>query len=325
MTRITLRLCIHVLMLLSLIMSGAHAAATQATTTVDARIWTESETGEPVYDICYTLVEFSNLGCDENLDGAVLFQDLAPGRYYIVPTMQPGSEYYVEPFYAVIDEYNTDIIVTASRYQVTQHQDVIQVTDVHLITRDPKTGESLTDVCYELVGYSNIGCDRNADGHVTFEDIPLGQYTIRQTTTPAGYPKMDDYIVMIMGGPEGYIAPVNLVLAQSQTQAPTDRYNMSVVFWERGNEHLIANTGNCAQLWRGDVAVTLVGCDEDIVDGQVDFMGVEFDANDDAFALEVELACGYVQVADAPFQLLWVGQDSFLLFVEVAPTGTGCH
>lgn len=320
-----IRLHLSLALLLTLLLAGWGTATAQTSDRVDARIWTESETGEPVYDICYTLVEFSNLGCDENLDGAVLFQDLAPGRYYIEPTIKAGSEYYVEPFYAVIDEYNTDIVVTASRYQVSQHQDMIQVTDVHLITRDPKTGASLTDVCYELVGYSNIGCDRNADGHVTFEDIPLGQYTIRQTTTPAGYPKMDDYIIMIMGGPEGYIAPVNLVLAQSKTQASADRYNMSVVFWEYGNENLIANPDNCAQLWRDDVAVTLVGCDEDIVDGQVDFMGVEFDANDDAFALEVDLACGYVEVADAPIRLLWVGQNSFLLFVEVEPSTVGCH
>ncbi|MCO5219282.1 MAG: prealbumin-like fold domain-containing protein [Thermomicrobiales bacterium] len=320
----TPRLHLSIAILLGLLLTGWGISPLQASDRVDARIWTESETGEPVYDICYTLVEFSNLGCDENLDGAVFFQDLAPGRYYIEPTMKPGSEYYVEPFYAVIDEYNTDIIVTAARYQVPQQQDVIQVTDVHLITRDPKTGESLTDVCYELVGYSNIGCDRNADGHVTFADIPLGQYTIRQTTTPAGYPKMDDYIVMIMGGPDGYIAPVNLVLAQSKTQAPQDRYNMSVVFWERGNESLISGSLNCAQLWRGDIAVTNIGCDEDVVDGQIDFMGVEFDANDDTFVLDIELGCGFVQV-DTPFQLLWVGEHSFLLFVEVAPTGTGCH
>lgn len=319
------RLCTHLALILFLAIPGVGAYATQASDSVDVRIWTVSETGEPVYDICYTLVEFSNLGCDRNLDGAVLFQDIAPGRYYIEPTMQAGSPYYVEPFSAVIDEYNTDIVVTAETYPpASSDQEVVQVTDVHLITRDPKTGEALTDACYQLVGYSNIGCDRNKDGHVTFADIPIGQYTIRQTTTPAGYPKMDDYIVMIMGGPEGYVAPVNLVLAQAAIQAPKDRYNMSVVLWERGNESLIAGSMNCTQLWHGEIAVTNLGCDEDIVDGQIDFMGVEFDANDETFVLDVELGCGFVQV-DAPVRLLWVGEHSFLLFVEVAATGTGCH
>ena len=45
-------------------------------------------------------------------------------------------------------------------------------TDISLITRDPETGKVLPGACYELVGYSNVGCDEDANGTVDFAAIP---------------------------------------------------------------------------------------------------------------------------------------------------------
>ena len=95
---------IQIFALLALLLPAASAGAHQSGG-IDLRIWTVNSAGEPVYDICYTLVEFSNLGCDQNLDGAVLFEDIQPGRYYVEPTMQDGGFYWAEPFTILVDEH----------------------------------------------------------------------------------------------------------------------------------------------------------------------------------------------------------------------------
>lgn len=309
---------IHVFCIVSLAVALApptvDVSANQVDPPVDLRIWTETSAGEPVYDVCYTLVDYSNLGCDENLDGNVLFQDIPPGRYYVEPSYPNGSLYYVEPFTILVDEYHTDHIALAFEYSSGTNEEYLGTTDVLLLTRDPRTGESLTDVCFELVGYSNIGCDENRDGRVQFADIPYGQYVIRQTHAPGGYRMMDDYIVMIM--PTGLNAPFTVLLSQSRHQAPRETLNISVIFYDGVSGNLVQSPDNCAQFWFGNDPVSNVGCDEDIVDGQIDFMRLDFDPYDDRFAIDVSLGCSH-ELGTNSFEILWVGQSTLLVFVEV--------
>ena len=125
---------------------------------------------------------WSNVGCDQNLDGAVNFEAVPASQYEVRATHPNGSDYFVEPFIIDVSAGSTDF--TAFAY--SSNAESVQSTSVLLVTRNPVTGESLTDVCYELVGYSNIGCDENQDGRVQFQDIPYSAaYTIRQTKTPA--------------------------------------------------------------------------------------------------------------------------------------------
>lgn len=194
---------------------------------------------------------------------------------------------------------------------------------MHLITRDPATGEVIYDACYELVGYSNIGCDENRDGHISFADIPLSTYTIRQTTAPAGYEKMDDYTISIM--PTDVGGPFVVLLSQSGTQAPdNDHNNISIVFYDPWTGHRLEDPENCAQLYIGRESKSLLGCDEDVVDGQVDFMHAPFDPQDDDATVRVSTMCGYQIVANQSFQLLWVGQHSAFIFVALEPTDEYC-
>lgn len=321
-----IRLCLPLVQLLAvmaLILPGGIVSAHQSST-IDLRIWTVNSAGEPVYDVCYTLVEYSNPGCDENRDGNVLFQDIPPGRYYVEPTMQPDGFYWAEPFTILVDQYHTDHVVEAYEYRSGSGNapDSYSPVDVHLITRDPATGDVIYDACYELVGYSNIGCDENRDGHISFADIPPSTYTIRQTTTPAGYVKMNDYIVTIM--PTGLNDPVTILLSQSRQQAPEGSLNVSVIFYDAAIGNTVQSPENCARFWMDDEAVSNAGCDEDIVDGQVDFMHLEFDPYNDRFSMEVSVVCDYDLVINPYFEFLWVGESSLLVFVEISPNYLNC-
>lgn len=299
-------------------------ATTRGVTTVDVSIWTVDMAGEPVTDVCYQLDGYSQVGCDDNGDGAVLFQDIPFGNYLVVASYPEGSNHRVAPFHIDVSEAQADFLAQAEpRNDTSPKPGLIQdVTDVNLITRDPKTGEALTGACYELVGYSNIGCDENNDGRVSFEDIPFSSaYTIRQTTAPAGYDPIDDYVVSIM--PMDIDGPVSILLVQSPTQAPKDRYNVSVVFYDVSTNRRVPNEENCSILRNNDGPLTLLGCDDGIVDGQVDFIDVGWDpeGND---RIAVSLACPYAVPAGAEHQMLWVGQNSFFLFVPVTNSGKPC-
>ncbi len=299
-----------------LFLSIPHVGAQQ--NTVDVRIWTQYSNGEPVTDICYVLVGYSNVGCDENKDGNVLFEDIPYGEYEVEPVYTDNSVNTVEPFSITVNESNTDFTT------ITEGgRDNNQTTDVYLLTRDPETGEALTDVCYELVGYSNIGCDENGDGRVLFEDIPYGQYTIHQTTTPEGYPAMDDLTVSVLRGNENQ--PLSILLSQSKEQAPEGTMNVSVVFYDITTNKLVANAENCAQLRKGNEAASNIGCDDTVVDGQVDFFHADWTAGDTDYSLRATPVCGYMIVQEGTLDFNSYAQQSVTVYIPVTPTGETCN
>lgn len=303
--------------LVALILPASIPASAQESG-VDVRIWTVDSNGNPVYDVCYTLVEYSNLGCDENRDGNVLFQDVAPGRYYVEPQIIEGGFYYAEPFTILIDELHTDHVVEAMEFRGSGSTQ--ETRDVHLITRDPATGEVITDACYQFKDYSKIGCDENGDGHITYADIPLGDYTIQQTTTPEGYDPMGDYDVSILAGPNDYAGPVVILLAQGEEQAPENHYNVSVVYYDVATGDRVENEDNCIQLFKAGEPITKVGCDEDVVDGQVDFMHVDMGPDDTMFSIEPAIACPFGIADGSQFERRPTGESSFTLYIHLSTT-----
>ena len=124
-----------------------------------------------------------------------------------------------------------------------------------------------------LVGHSLEGCDENGDGQVTFAAIPYGTYTVRQTQTPAGYPTISDYEIEVE--PTGYMegpsfgVPLGFVVKQAPEQNASATRNVSVVFLDMNTHERVA-TGACVEL----IGASNLGCDEDLVDGQVDFIDV---------------------------------------------------
>jgi murein DD-endopeptidase MepM/ murein hydrolase activator NlpD len=144
--------------------------------------------------------------------------------------------------------------------------------DIALITREPEGGDLLTGACY-VVGQSNEGCDENGDGQVTFADIPFGTYTVHQTQTPAGYPAINDYEIIVEGigymeGPS-FGVPLGFIVRQAPEQNAPDSRNVSVVFLDMVT-HERVTSGACVEL----MGASNVGCDRDLIDGQADFLDV---------------------------------------------------
>jgi hypothetical protein len=252
---------------------------------VDIAIYT-TENGAPAYDACFELVGYSNIGCDENRDGKVTFADIPFGSYIVRQTADLGPGRYVNDFTIQIsgqvnsegyEPFPATIVSTSSSTNANTGGSSTAPSgsvDIALITRDPNGGKLLTDPCYVLVGYSIEGCDRNEDGQVTFADIPYGTYTVRQTQTPAGYPAINEFDITVApmpidggGTPPG--VPMGFIVRQAPEQNAPNTRNVSVILVNgRTFERVVS--GACVEI----VGASLVGCDEDLLDGQVDFLDV---------------------------------------------------
>jgi uncharacterized surface anchored protein len=257
---------------------GANASAGQ---TSDVAIVT-TEHGGSATDACYVLVDFSNEGCDENGDGKITFQDVPLGTYTVHQTADLGPGRWVDDFTIQVrgnvgsagwEEFSATITTTGGSTAPTGS------IDISLITRDPDTGGLLTGTCYVLVGYSNEGCDENGDGQVTFDDIPFGTYTVQQTQTPAGYPTINDYpinVEPVQGMPGGGSdVPVGFIVRQAPEQNAPDTRNVSVMLIDVSTNTKLPMDA-CVQI----VDVSNVGCDDDLQDGQIDFLDVQAGEHD---------------------------------------------
>jgi hypothetical protein len=143
--------------------------------------------------------------------------------------------------------------------------------DISLITRDPEDGHLLTNTCYVLAGYSNEGCDENGDGQVTFDAIPFGAYTVQQTRVPAGYPAVSDFEIDVL--PTDY--PTGFVIRQASQPSAADTRNVSVMLIDSATNTKMPMDA-CVQI----VNASNIGCDEDLVDGQIDFLDVPAGAHE---------------------------------------------
>jgi hypothetical protein len=234
-----------------------------------------TEQGQPVYDACYVLVDYSNVGCDENRDGKVTFQDVPLGTYTVRQTADLGPGRSVNDFTIQVtgamssdgwERFNATIVSSSAAPSTSG------AVDIALITRDPDTGELLTGTCYVLVGYSNEGCDENGDGQVTFDAVPYDTYTVRQTKTPTGYPTINDFEIFVAGlggvpGSEPFEVPLGFVVKQASEQNLPGTYNVSVILLDMETHEKIP-----AEICVEFVGASNVGCDDGLLDGQVDFL-----------------------------------------------------
>lgn len=238
-----------------------------------------TEGGQSVTDACYILVGYGNEGYDENGDGQITYQDVPLGTYTVRQTADLGPGRSVADFTIDVtgavdssgyERFAASVVSGGGSGSATAGGPI----DIALITRDPETGDLLTRTCYVLVGFSNEGCDENGDGQVTFAAVPPDAYTVRQTQTPVGYPTIDDYTISV-GAVDGFPdrgpidVPLGFVVRQAEEQNAPDTRNVSVVLLD-ARTHERVSAGICVEL----VGASNVGCDEDLVDGQVDFLGV---------------------------------------------------
>lgn len=250
----------------TIVHTGEHDASGQ---TSEVAI-VSTENGQSITDACYVLVDFSSEGCDENGDGKITFQDIPLGTYIVHQTANLGSGRFVRDFTIfVTGDASGDGWERFNATVSTSGSDAAGSTapvDIARIIRDPQDGHLLTGTCYVLVGYSNEGCDENGDGQVTFAAIPPGTYTVRQTLTPAGYPTINDYDITIENQSG---VPLGFIVKQAVEQNAPNTRNVSVVFVD-SRKYTKISSSICVQF----VGASNVGCDEDLLDGQIDFLDV---------------------------------------------------
>ncbi len=118
--------------------------------------------------------------------------------------------------------------------------------------------------CLRLSPYSNLGCDQNQDGFVTFKAIPDGTYSVVYASVPDGYLLPAPRAVSVHG--PGSRIPIQIPLERFDSAGRVD-VSIQAIDYETGE----LLTGVCFSL-RG---YSNVGCDEN-GDGQVDFADIPY-------------------------------------------------
>ena len=147
---------------------------------------TDSETGLPLSGIHFVLTDSSGAtvgggGTDEA--GELRFSGLPLGTYTLTETETRNG--------FVLDSTPITITLDANGQTVTQNiSNTPARGSVSVLKTDAETGAPLAGVHFELRDEAGALCaegDTSADGTLTLPDIPLGSYTLQETTTPSGY------------------------------------------------------------------------------------------------------------------------------------------
>jgi len=227
---------------------------------------TDARTGASLPGACFVIGDYSEEGCDENYDGQVTFDDIPVGTWEVIETRAPDG-------YAKASS-QTITINGPGRYEFIHNRSSnsssgssrSSVGKVHvaLVTRDPDNGELVTGVCYIIEGASIEGCDENGDGQVDYEDVTPGTYTVRQTLTPAGYPQVRPFEIVITRDDPAQA----FIVKQAPDQNDASHRNLSIVLVDKATGARITGADACLRVGESEI-----GCDEN-EDGQIDFLDI---------------------------------------------------
>lgn len=299
------------------------SAAANELPTADVHIYTvHGETGEQATNVCYELSDHNfgfpaKTACDDDGDGVVTFTGITVDTYSLVQTADLGGWYPVgEP------GVNLSALEIRSDVPNDIHLTLIEAgdsTDLGLITRDPESGEVIYGACYVLDGYSDVGCDDDGNGIVTFADIPWGTYTVLQMQPSEDHERMDAYEIYLQPFEENSSGMVIIPLIQADQQGHETSTNISVLVVDSETGNRVASEDTCVQF----PGMTNVGCDDDVTDGQIDFAGVDPTRGQPVFEIS-SLACGYE--APNPHDIIMHrhGVDHLVLVLQVVPTDEEC-
>jgi hypothetical protein len=285
-------------------LAGMLPAAAQTGVTVNIRT-VDAQTGESILSACFVLVDFSNIGCDENADGLIRYEGVPAGDY-LVDQVQPAAGYVtVHDIPITVKASPATQTFTIRLDRVQQNAAPASDGDVTLYIRtiDASSQAAITDVCYVLQSFSNEGCDDNGDGRVSFEGLHDGDnFTVVQTRRPNGYLPVGDFSITIVN--DGGEQTIDVVM--STDRATTDTVNVSVVPYDAATGGGL--TGACVVFQGGSNE----GCDEN-GDGRIEFQGVPVGSY---LLRETKAPAGYERVPDR-----WVAlqADGRTLYLDHAP------
>jgi uncharacterized surface anchored protein len=220
----------------------------------------DGDTGAPIYGACFIFHGGSEEGCDENFDGQITYQGMAPGSYLLSQTAAIDG-YLIRADSWVAITRGGVLTVAMIPQSVPPPTNTNGLVDVSIVTRD-ENGELLTGACYIINNASIEGCDENGDGQVDYQDVVPGAYTVTQTRAPGGGRTVRDFPITITGASRQ-------VLTVYQSGWSASNTNISLVAIDAETGERIADPNICFVLIGGSEE----GCDDN-VDGQIDYLGV---------------------------------------------------
>ncbi|MEY2515293.1 MAG: hypothetical protein QOJ89_2651 [bacterium] len=139
--------------------------------------------------------------CTTDSEGKCQFTNVPLGTYTLRETTTPNG------YTTAADQ---TVVVTLGSSPNTGDEDIKTFVDNVVpgtvkVVKTTDAGVALAGAVFTLIdgnpGTTDPTCTTDADGKCQFNSVPLGTYTLRETTTPAGYDPADDQTVVVGLGP----------------------------------------------------------------------------------------------------------------------------
>lgn len=177
---------------------GTLASAAAQTTSTTVYVRTVEPDGTAITAACYTFVNASLEGCDENRDGYIRFEGIPAGSYTVQQTQSVAGYLPVGDFPVTLEPSTAEQYVDVLMAPATAPTGA--TVDIVIRAVDPANGESFAGACGILHGGSNEGCDEG-DGQIAFQDVAAGTYLLEETYTPDGaYTFGSQWVTVDRGG-----------------------------------------------------------------------------------------------------------------------------
>ncbi|HSH21771.1 MAG TPA: SpaA isopeptide-forming pilin-related protein, partial [Candidatus Caenarcaniphilales bacterium] len=165
-------------------------------------ITVEDPQGQPVAGTCFDVTNESGTFefCDEDGDGTLVVEEVAFGQQTIEQTEAPEG-------FALAAPQTVDVTEEQPEAEITV-VNTAEVGFLPVIAVDADDVE-LPGACWMLIGEdTEFGpqCDEGGpngsppDGRIGFEQVPPGEYTLREDSPPEGYLPVEDRTVTVQGG-----------------------------------------------------------------------------------------------------------------------------
>jgi uncharacterized surface anchored protein len=201
-----------------------------------ATFWALGEAGESLSGACVAISAATEAqpgapaarACDADdgaADGATTVRYLATGEYTAVEVSAPAG-------YAPAPDQSFTVAAGSGHDFATTHQRLPVATTTSIeIVASTVLGEQLGGSCFRLSGPQKVGpvCDGDAgdtaplEGQVRIDGLTAGEFTIQETTPPAGVVPAADLVVTVADGQIAQVVMLHAAVAATpEASTPAD-------------------------------------------------------------------------------------------------------
>ncbi|MDQ3539463.1 MAG: SpaA isopeptide-forming pilin-related protein, partial [Chloroflexota bacterium] len=149
---------------------------------------------------------------DRTEDGRTVFANIVPGDYQLVETVPPAGYVIAGPRDVTIEPGSSQRVVVANEVAPPPEE-----SGTLIVLKQDEARDALPGGCFRLFdGESTVtgrvcdNTDGTDDGTITFDDVPAGTWTLRETLAPSpSYQIADDREVTIANGETTEVSVVN--------------------------------------------------------------------------------------------------------------------